>query len=139
MNRLANGLMAAGVRKGTHVAVMLPNAPEWPITWLALARIGAVAVPVNTRYTARELHYALDDGAADYLVIHESFLAVLAGLPEPVPRIVGRVIVVGEASGEHRGWRELIDSSDPALTVGRRARSGRPAEHPVHLGHHRLS
>jgi long-chain acyl-CoA synthetase len=118
VNRLANALMAAGVRKGTHVAVMLPNAPEWPITWLALARIGGVAVPVNTRYTARELNYALDDGAADYLVIHESFLTVLAGLPEPVPRIAGRVIVVGEASGEHRGWRELIDSSDPALTVG---------------------
>ena len=88
VNRLANGLIAAGVRTGTHVAVMLPNSPEWPITWLAIARIGAVAVPVNTRYTARELHYALDDGAADYLVIHESFLAILAGVPEPLPRIV---------------------------------------------------
>ena len=40
--------------------------------WLAIARLGAVAVPVNTRYTARELHYALDDGAAECLVIHES-------------------------------------------------------------------
>ena len=62
VNRLANGLMSAGVRKGTHVAVMLPNTPEWPITWLAIARLGAVAVPVNTRYTARELHYALERG-----------------------------------------------------------------------------
>ena len=117
VNRLANGLMSAGVRKGTHVAVMLPNTPEWPITWLAIARLGAVAVPVNTRYTARELHYALDDGAAECLVIHESHLAVLAGVSAPLPRIAGRVIVVGEASGEHRRWSDLVGSSDPELTI----------------------
>jgi len=117
VNRLANGLRAAGVRRGTHVAIMLPNAPEWPITWLALGRLGAVAVPVNTRYTARELHYALDDGAAEALVIHESHLGLLADVPAPLPGISGRVIVVGEASGGHRRWRDLIDSSGPELSL----------------------
>jgi long-chain acyl-CoA synthetase len=51
VNRLANGLRTIGVGKGTHVGVMLPNIPEFPLTWLALARLGAVMVPVNTRYT----------------------------------------------------------------------------------------
>src|SRR5688572_19224394 len=40
VNQLTNGLISIGVRKGTHVGVMLPNVPEWPITWLAIARIG---------------------------------------------------------------------------------------------------
>src|SRR5690349_9541911 len=35
--RLVNGLMSIGVGRGTHVAVMLPNIPEWPLTWLAFA------------------------------------------------------------------------------------------------------
>ena len=45
---LAAGLMSVGVRKGTHVAVMLPNKAAFPLTWLALGTIGAVMVPVNT-------------------------------------------------------------------------------------------
>ncbi len=118
VNRLANGLLSIGVRKGTHVGVMLPNIPEWPITWLAIARIGAVTVPVNTRYTGRELHYALDDGAADYLVIHESYLPVLAAVPQPLPRIEGRVIVAGSEAAGHRRWRDLVDPSGTELSLG---------------------
>lgn len=118
VNRLANGLRSIGVRKGTHVGVMLPNVPEWPITWLAIARIGAVIVPVNTRYTGRELHYALDDGAADYLVIHDSYLPVLAAVPEPLPRIAGRVIVAGSEAAGHRRWRDLVEKFGTELSLG---------------------
>jgi acyl-CoA synthetase (AMP-forming)/AMP-acid ligase II len=117
VNRLTNGLTSIGVRKGTHVGVMLPNVPEWPITWLAIARIGAVIVPVNTRYTGRELHYALDDGAADYLVIHDSYLPVLAGVPDPLPRVEGRVIVVGSEAAGHRRWRDLVDPFGAELAI----------------------
>ena len=47
-----------GVGQGDRVAVMLPNVPQMPLAWLGLARIGAVMVPVNTRYSPRELRYA---------------------------------------------------------------------------------
>ena len=47
-DRLAARLVGIGVRKGTHVAVMLPNHPAFPVSWIALGRIGAVMVPVNT-------------------------------------------------------------------------------------------
>ena len=117
VNRVTNGLLAIGVHPGTHVGVMLPNIPEWPITWLAIARIGAVIVPVNTRYTGRELHHALDDAEADYLIVHESFLPVLAAVPQPLPRIAGRVIVTGGERAGHRRWRELRDGYGPALSL----------------------
>ena len=45
--RLGPWPLSRGVRKGTHVAVMLPNFPAMPMTWLALARLGAVMVPMN--------------------------------------------------------------------------------------------
>jgi crotonobetaine/carnitine-CoA ligase len=104
VNRLANGLAAAGVGPGTHVGVMLPNAPAMPLTWLALARLGAVMIPVNTRYTGRELHYSLDDGGAEFLVVHDSSLEVLRAMPSPLPRLDGRVFVVGEVPSGYRDW-----------------------------------
>lgn len=45
---LAGELLAAGVGKGTRVGILLPQAPEWVITYLAIGRIGAVAVTVST-------------------------------------------------------------------------------------------
>ncbi|MBL8705301.1 MAG: acyl--CoA ligase [Rhodospirillales bacterium] len=113
--RLVNGLMSIGIGRGTHVAVMLPNIPEWPLTWLAFARLGAITVPVNTRSAARELHHALDDAEAAYLVIHEQFLPILAAVAQPLPRIAGRIVVVGEAGEGQRRWRDLVDgfSAEP--------------------------
>lgn len=125
--RLANGLGAAGVVRGAHVAVMLPNVPEMPITWLALAAIGAVMAPVNTRYTAHELQYVLRDSDATHLIIHRDYLALLADappvtMPVKVPVTVPvTVIVVGEepVRGDRLAWSALVEASssvfEPAI------------------------
>src|SRR5437868_2572468 len=55
INRIANALKTLGVGKGDRVAAMLPNRIDYPLLWLALAKIGAAHVPVNTRYTPREI------------------------------------------------------------------------------------
>jgi acyl-CoA synthetase (AMP-forming)/AMP-acid ligase II len=57
--RLARALLASGVAKGTRVALMMPNGPDWVISWLAITRIGAVMIPLNTFYKPRELGYVL--------------------------------------------------------------------------------
>lgn len=57
--RIARSLLAAGVGKGTHVGLCFPNGPEWVLAWLAVARIGAVAVPINTFSKTRELAWML--------------------------------------------------------------------------------
>lgn len=71
VDRMAVALDSFGVTHGMRVGVMLPNCPQMPIVWLALARIGAVMVPVNLRYTGRELAYVLGDAGAAALVIHD--------------------------------------------------------------------
>ena len=50
-NRLANVLSAHGVHKGTKIALMMPNGIEFPTAWLAIAKLGAVTVPVNIKYS----------------------------------------------------------------------------------------
>ena len=57
--RLARGLLARGVGKGTRVGLLFPNGPDWLIGWLAAARIGALVVPINTFYKAQELGWTL--------------------------------------------------------------------------------
>jgi acyl-CoA synthetase (AMP-forming)/AMP-acid ligase II len=109
VSRLASGLAAVGVRRASHVAVMLPNICEMPMTWLALAAIGAVMVPVNTRYTEHELHYVVADSDATHLVIHNDHLALLGRLPSPLPRLA-QVIVVGDSvPAGMLSWQQLID------------------------------
>jgi acyl-CoA synthetase (AMP-forming)/AMP-acid ligase II len=54
-SRLATALLTAGIGKGDHVGILMPNSVEWAIAWFATTRIGAVAVPLNTFYRASEL------------------------------------------------------------------------------------
>src|SRR6185437_4727099 len=53
--RLAASLLAQGVTKGSRVAFRFVNTPEWLVLWLALARIGAVAMPLSTLYRPAEV------------------------------------------------------------------------------------
>jgi fatty-acyl-CoA synthase len=73
VDRVSKGLMALGIAKGDHVAVWAPNVPEWIFLQLALARIGAVMVTVNTAYKASELEYVLRQGDITTLFMTEEF------------------------------------------------------------------
>ncbi|HYL98022.1 MAG TPA: AMP-binding protein, partial [Blastocatellia bacterium] len=61
-DRLARALIAIGIRKGENVGVWAPNVPEWALLSLALAKIGAVLVTINTAYKTAELEYVLHQG-----------------------------------------------------------------------------
>jgi crotonobetaine/carnitine-CoA ligase len=53
-NRTANGLLRRGIRAGDRVVLMLGNSPEFLFCWLALAKLGAIAVPLNPAFKPRE-------------------------------------------------------------------------------------
>ena len=55
VDRVVAGLVACGVRRGDGVMILLENCPAFLLSWFAVARLGAVAVDVNTRYSAAEL------------------------------------------------------------------------------------
>ncbi|MGI6460558.1 MAG: long-chain-fatty-acid--CoA ligase [Candidatus Hydrogenedentales bacterium] len=59
--RVANLLQAKGIRRGDKVALMIPNAPQFPIIYYGILLLGAVAVPVNCLLKAHEIHYYLED------------------------------------------------------------------------------
>ncbi len=70
---VGRGLLGAGVKKGDHVALLMDNRPEWLLVCLAVAKIGAVVVPINTRYRLHELAYLLTHARPSLLILIDRF------------------------------------------------------------------
>jgi acyl-CoA synthetase (AMP-forming)/AMP-acid ligase II len=120
VDRCLAALHRLGVRRGSHVALLLPSVPALAITWMALAKLGAVMLPVNTRYTARELDHVLREGDAGLLIADHAFRPLLVaredGSAPPLP--ADRIILHGgDATGFAGEWRALLAAAGtpPAL------------------------
>jgi fatty-acyl-CoA synthase len=61
-NQVAKGLLALGLSKGDHIAVLAPNVPEWPLLMLGAAKAGLVLVTMNPVLRATEIEYILKQG-----------------------------------------------------------------------------
>jgi crotonobetaine/carnitine-CoA ligase len=72
-NRFSRVFRELGVDKGDHVAVMLPNCPEWIACWFGLAKLGAVLVAFNTQWKAEGLEYALAQADVKYFLLAAEF------------------------------------------------------------------
>lgn len=71
--KAAKGFIKIGVKRGDRVAIWATNYPEWVITQVATAMIGAILVPVNPAFREHELEYTLKDSQAQTLVLIEKF------------------------------------------------------------------
>lgn len=98
--RLANSLLARGLKAGDRVALFAQNSPEYLQSYIGLQLAGLVAVPANYRLTPPELSYLLDNSGAQGLLIGAEYLGHLKTLRETGKR-VPRVAVVYGAAGEH--------------------------------------
>jgi len=124
VDELARGLLDLGVGKGEKVGLWMPNISEWVITYFAVARIGAVIVPMNTRYKTHEVEYILGDSEATTLFMVDAFAGIdfidmITQARKALPRLQ-HIVVVGErtADGSHRfddltarGAAKLSDAS----------------------------
>ena len=121
VNATANALRQWGVRRGTHVAAMLPNVPAMPTIWLALARLGAVMVPVNIRYTARELRYVVTDAEVEFLVLHADYRHLLDQQGDDGERIEldrARIALYGaEDPAPYRYFEDLLKGHSTRLDL----------------------
>ena len=73
-NRVANLLLSRGIRKGQKVAILLMNCLEWLPVYFGILKTGALAVPLNFRYTAAEIEYCLKLADADVLFFGPEFI-----------------------------------------------------------------
>lgn len=95
VSRLRTGLRDAGVRTGDRVGVQLRNQVEFPLTWFAVAELGAAIVPLNPKYTVRESAFVLEDAGATWLVATADILAGYGAADHYGPVEREHVITVG--------------------------------------------
>ena len=74
VERFAIGLSKIGVRKGDKVSIWSGNCPEWVIAKFAIVSIGAVVVPINTRFKTSELEYVLANSDSTTILLGETLL-----------------------------------------------------------------
>ena len=78
--RVASWLQAQGLKKGSRVAVMMPNVLQYPVVVAGILRAGCVVVNVNPMYTPRELEHQLQDSGAEAIFILENFATTLQAI-----------------------------------------------------------
>ena len=66
-SRVAGGLRAIGIDRGDRVGIRLPNGNDWALAFFGIQMLGAVAVPVNTRFTESEIEYVVTDSGASFV------------------------------------------------------------------------
>ena len=91
VNRLANGLKRLGVKKGDHASILFHDCPEFIEANYALQKLGAVPIPVNFRFVAREIAYQLKNSDSTVLIFEDLYLAETVKALKVTPGI-GQVV-----------------------------------------------
>lgn len=86
-NQAANLLITRGVRKGDKVAILLMNCLEWLPIYFGILKCGALAVPMNYRYTAEEIRYCAELADVSVLIYGPEFIDRVAEIRDRLPDI----------------------------------------------------
>ena len=93
-NRIANGLIAKGVKRGDKVIHLMMNCLEWLPAYFGILRTGAWAVPLNFRFTAEDIGYCADIAEARTMIFGEEFIERIDDIKEDL-RSINDFIFVG--------------------------------------------
>jgi len=91
VDRLSHGLVHAGLRPGDVCVLMIPNSVEWVIVYYALAKVGALVVPVNFLYRTGELEHIFKDSGARAFIGHKDYLEQPRQVMEHLPKMNLRI------------------------------------------------
>ncbi|MEK6709339.1 MAG: AMP-binding protein, partial [Nitrospinota bacterium] len=108
---LSAGLEEIGVGRGDRVAVLLYNCPEFFEAYFAIARLGAIIVPLNFRLAGAEFTYILDDAGVSVLITEAAFHPTIGPIQGELPRLA-HVLCVGEDAP--RGWESYEERIERA-------------------------
>ena len=85
-NRFANLLLSRGVKKGDKGAILLMNCLEWLPIYFGVLKTGALAVPLNFRYSSEEIEYCLNLSASDVLVFGSEFIGRVEEIADSISK-----------------------------------------------------
>lgn len=107
-NQFANLLLTRGIKKGDKVAILLMNCIDWLPIYFGILKTGALAVPLNFRYTADEIEYCLKQSDSDALVFGPEFIGRVEEILDKVPKVKNTFYVGDECPSFADSYEKLI-------------------------------
>ena len=107
VNSFANALLDLGIGKGQTVCLFMTNRPEYVISWFAIARVGAVASPMNPAYKEREVAYQLSNSEAVAILVQQELLPLVQAVRTETP-VLEHIVVVGSGQFVPRAADTLL-------------------------------
>jgi long-chain acyl-CoA synthetase len=122
VEKMSASLAASGVSKGDRVALMLPNCPQYVISFFATVRLGAIVTQINPMYVEREIEHILNDSGARTIVVYaDMYERVKTVLPDTDLETVVVVSLGDDPEGLDAGHKSFGDflstDADPAPDV----------------------
>jgi len=122
-NRVANGFLKIGIKKGDKVCIMMPNCPEFLYAWFGLAKMGAIMVPINNALKGDGLSYIINHSDAETMVINHQFLPSFKFVEADLKHIKKVIVDAQEAPKGFQmpsgsiSYNELLKSPPPTPQV----------------------
>ncbi len=119
-SRFANLLLTRGCRKGDKVAILLMNSIEWLPIYFGVLRAGAIAVPLNYRYTAEEIKYCVEKADCSMLVFGPEFIGRMEQVCDRLPKVAHMFYVGEDCPSFADNYEDMIQycsSKDPGFTI----------------------
>ncbi|MBN6038090.1 AMP-binding protein [Amycolatopsis sp. 195334CR] len=113
VDRIRDALVAAGIGRGDRIGLCLGNGPDWVALFLAIGSVGAITVPVNTRFTADEVHYTLSHAEVTTLftadrVLSSDFAGMLGDLDLPALKSI--VMLGADVPAYATSWSAFLEA-----------------------------
>lgn len=129
VNRTSKGLLRIGVKKGDRVALWAPNIPEWIVAQIALAKIGALMVPIDPGIDRNSLIYILSHTEAETILMargveSDEFVDTIFSVKDSLPALKNIVVSASGSYTDTVPWAEMTalgeDVSDEVLLDAKR-------------------
>ena len=119
-NRFANLLLTKGIKKGDKVAILLMNCLEWLPVYFGILKTGALAVPLNYRYTSDEIKYCLKLAEADAIVFGPEFTGRVEEIFGRIEKVKDWIYVGSDCPTFAQSYDKLVtycSSKDPEIKL----------------------
>jgi fatty-acyl-CoA synthase len=125
IDRIAKGFLKAGLEIGDKVALLANNIPQWIICQMALAKIGAILVPIDPGIRVEDLKYILEQSETSYIVMEKGleggeYVSMLSGIGHGL--LLKHIVIGGGNNKDTISWERLSgmgDQLDPRILAER--------------------
>ncbi|MCJ7769706.1 MAG: acyl--CoA ligase, partial [Dehalococcoidales bacterium] len=115
-NRIANALMDRGIGKGDRVIHLMMNSISWLEVYFGIIRTGAWAVPLNFRFTSKDIKYCVDISGAKAMVFGEEFTERIEDIRPQLHTVDSFIFAGKNIPGDTESLDNIIENSSPEPT-----------------------